>query len=109
MRTVGFQGHSDDLFCMDGERRGEPDEMGCFSGHASVKIVDAEGRGLIVSGGYAPNYTPGASWVIGVALLDEDIPLPDWPMRWKTGDNGYSPRLEIDLPDSATVARLDSE
>jgi hypothetical protein len=110
MRTLVFQGHSDDLFCMEGERRGEPDEMGCFGGAAAARIATAEGVGLIVVGTYSMARLPRTGgWIIGLSQLDEDVPLPDWPMRWRTAENGYSPRLEIDVPDAAVVERVGEE
>ena len=103
MRTIKFQGHSDDVFEIHGTvpSRGEPHQSDCYERFASVKIVYGE-FGVWVHGRYAPADT-AATWMIGIAPLDEDIPLPGWAMRWGTAENGYSPILEIDIPDDAFV------
>lgn len=104
MRTVKFYGESDDLFEIDGAKRGEPDEIS----PGAVKVANDHG-GLIVVADYARGTTPGASWVLGISLIDEDVPLPGWPMRWSTHKNGYSPLLEIDVPDDVRISLALSE
>ena len=42
-------------------------------------------------------------WCIGVTPIDEDIPLPSWPMRWSA--TGYTTVLEIDAPDDADLTQ----
>lgn len=44
--------------------------------------------------------------MIGVQQLEEDEPIPDWPMSWGVTDRGYSPRLTIDVPDDVEVRCL---
>lgn len=100
MRTLKFYGASDDLFEIEGGRRGEPDEI---DPSQCVKVTNDHG-GLVVSAHYAPGVA--ACWAIGVSQVDEDEPLPDWPMRFRTGEpaSGYSVVLEIDVPDSVEMS-----
>jgi hypothetical protein len=70
---------------------------------------------MVVYGVYAPDSTPGCSWVVGVALVEEGIALPPWPMRFETAPPSgypdpkpYSPRLIIDVPDDIQVTEMNS-
>jgi hypothetical protein len=99
VRTLKFYGASDDLFEIKGTSGAEPDEIGAYDQPRTVKVANDHG-GLFVTALYAPNNT-AACWMIGISQLDEDMPLPDWPMRWSS--EGYSTVLEIDAPDSAVV------
>lgn len=106
MKTITFEGSSDDTFgCND------IDHDDCAAGSLRVfEIEDASGAGLIVTGQYCPAAT--LSWVIGVGQKegltsgDEPDPLPAWPMRFRMSGRPYSPALEIDAPDDATVKRI---
>jgi len=106
MKTLAFEGYSDDTF---GEYRTTMDDA---SNSANGKPIvfsvrsPSTGDGLFVWGLYAnddaPRSTPGC-WVIGIQQLDEDVLLPLWPMYWRTAKSGYSPILEIDAPDDVVV------
>lgn len=103
MKTLKFYGHSDDCFEIDGTGKGEPDEIGCFDKGVAVKVAN-DHAGLLVVGHYAPKATEVGTWMIGISLLDEGIKLPDWPIRFGTYSNEYSPLLEIDVPDDVRVS-----
>lgn len=105
MRTLKFYGHSDDCFEIDGTTRDEPDEIGCFDGSVTVTLIDANGDGLQVVGSYAKPHNTG-TWMFGISLLDEDKPLPSWPIRFSTFENNYSPLVEIDVPDDVVVKEV---
>lgn len=117
MRTIKIYGASDDLFEIDTDhRKDEPDEIGCYDAPAAVKITaDGEmgggSNGLIVFGLYAPG-SIAACWAVGISQLDEDVPLPTWPMTWGTwnraGDDrvGYSVMLTIEAPDNAKIEQV---
>ncbi len=45
--------------------------------------------------------------MIGVAQLGENQPIPDWPMKFRTAENGYSPALVIETPEDVTVSYED--
>ncbi len=101
-RTLKFYGASDDLFECEGTTGNEPDEIGCYDKPAAV-VIEAMGRvGLQVIASYDGAHE-NAVWAIGIAPLDEDIQLPDWPMEWKLGVRGYSTELTITVPDDAVV------
>lgn len=99
MRTLKFYGCSDDLFEIEGTKRGEPDEIG----EGAVEVVYGD-AGVRVWAIYAHGET--ATWMIGIEPLDEDIPIPDWPIRMSLGGRGYSAEIAMDVPDGATVRQV---
>lgn len=103
MRTLKFYGCSDDLFEIEGTKAGEPDEIGCFEKPAAVNVVYGE-AGVRVWAVYARGET--GTWMIGIEPLDEDIPVPDWPIRMGLSDGGYSTEIAMDVPDGATVSQV---
>ena len=105
MRTVTIYGASDDLIEIEGSTLPEPDEFSpAPKDPGVVKIEDTEGGRLLVFVQYAAN---GLSpcWMIGLSQVDEDDPLPAWPMRWSIAERGYSLSLEIDLPDGSIITK----
>lgn len=113
MKLLKFYGASDDLFEMVGDLE---EEIGCYDEGAAYLLRSPGGDGLIVFAQYAPNPTPGASWMLGVALIDEGVRLPDWPVRLITAPvsgypdpRPYSPMLEIEAPDDVVVTILTNE
>lgn len=101
MKTLTFYGASDDLFEVDSTVRADREEYSCYDTSCTVKVVDGD-FGLFVTGLYAPSGE--GTWMIGISQLNEDIPLPPWPMRW-TAD-GYSVRLVLEVSDSTTITRV---
>lgn len=93
-----FEGCSDDTFGEWGRTAFELNNCGTTSPMV-IRVTDREGNGLYIWGWYnhprQPRETPGC-WVIGLQQLEEDKPIPAWPMRWRGGE--YSPILEIDAP-----------
>jgi hypothetical protein len=102
MRLLQFYGASDDLFEIEGSRRNEPDEI---SPSSAVKITLGD-EGFIVSAHYGPALTP--CWAIGISQLDEDMPLPDWPIKFTTGapSRGYSVVLNVEAPDDVVLTEI---
>lgn len=98
-RTLTFYGASDDLFEIDGTTGDEPDEIGCFGKAVTIEIRQQD-RGLIVAG----MYTGRGVWAMGIAPIDDDQPMPDWPMSWAF--EGYTAKLTIQAPDHVVVRRL---
>ena len=101
MKTLVFEGHSDDTF---GEETTTNDN--CGNGRPIVLRVEADGQGMYVWGLYsyeAPSECP-ACWVVGLQQLDEDRRLPPWPMTWGVSDGGYSPKLTVEAPDDVVVS-----
>lgn len=95
-RTLKFYGASDDLFEIEGYRGDEPDEIGR---KATVCVFDRQGNGLVV----AASYVHAGTWAIGIAPLNEDQPLPGWPMKWEAKVPGYTTVLTIEAPDDAVM------
>lgn len=105
MKTLRFEGYSDDTFGEYGVTNEDHDN--CANGTAHAFIVTAGGESLVVVGDYARKGTPGC-WTIGVQRVDIDGdggggPVPAWPMRFRASHRPYSPALEIDVPDDVTV------
>lgn len=94
MKTLKFQGHSDDIF---GEYNVIKDEEAAYDKLCRIQVGDA----LIVHG----LYVAGGVWMVGISQVDEDTSIPDWPMRWTS--EKYSVVLEIDVPDETVVMFLD--
>ena len=102
MKTLKFEGYSDDTF---GEYGWFDEDIDNCASMKPIQclITSSEGR-LLVVGQYAKTHISGAGcWVIGVSMADEDVPIPDWPVRIKSAECGYSPRLEIDVPDDVAI------
>jgi hypothetical protein len=109
MKTLVFGGSSDDTF---GLIAGAGDDFdNCASGKPIEWLIESEATGerLLVVGQYAPGNAYG--WLIGVAPAgpnDED-PIPAWTYRLRApsgGERNYSPVLEVDVPDDATLRCL---
>jgi hypothetical protein len=106
LRTLRFYGHSDDTFgyeeIVDGSDRGD-DHDNCNNGSLMAFKITSKDEGMIVTGQYAPSPIPDGTWVVGITLLKEDSPLPNWPMKWGTSDLVYSPSLILEAPDDAVI------
>jgi len=110
MKTLIFGGYSDDTFgeitpCGD-------DYDNCASGKPIEWLVksESEGAALLVVGQHAPGAAGG--WLVGVAPWGgshDDAPIPAWPIRIRPGDRPYSPALEVDVPEDATIVCLQRE
>lgn len=102
MKTLHFEGSSDDTFGMTQDSRAD-DFDNCASGEPIDWLLQSSEGSMIVRGQYCP---PGfGGWVIGVGrsdIVDDDTPLPNWPMRFEHGAREYSPRLVIEVPDDTT-------
>lgn len=104
-RTLKFYGASDDLFEVHDSTGKETDEYPAYK-PATVQVSTNGGSvGLYVTAHYA--VAPCGCWTIGIAPIDEDQPLPGWPMRWRA--EGYSTVLEIEVPADAIVTDQRSE
>lgn len=100
-KTLKFSGHSDDTF---GEYETfKIDHDNCAADEPIVFEVGSKSQNVHfwVIGEYAARKTMGA-WMIGIQI-DEDVPLPAWPMKYETAENSYSPELVIEAPKDVTV------
>lgn len=104
MKTMIFGGSSDDTF---GEITARGDDYdNCGSGAPIEWLIQdpPTGDAMLVVGQYCPSAAGG--WLVGVArpaFVADDEHLPDWPVRIVRSDRTYSPALEIDVPDTATL------
>jgi hypothetical protein len=131
MKTLKFEGSSDDTFMCNGPGI-DVDYDTCASGKPVYIRVEAGGsrerepvtlhgadgapveafrlkgdkrEGFIVRGQYAPNNVSGG-WSIGVQPEDTEDDcqhIPTWPMRFERGDREYSPVLVVETPDDVRV------
>lgn len=107
MKTLIFGGSSDDTFG-DISPFGD-DYDNCGSGRAIEWLVKSASANdsILIIGQHCPGAATG--WMVGAARadLDDDKPMPDWPIRIRPrSDVPYSPALEIDVPDDATIRCL---
>lgn len=98
MRRIEFRGHSDDTFIFGHDSH---DDAG--QGTVRTVIVEAGGERMAVTGVYGM----GCMWSIGIAPVDDDEPMPHWPMTW--GFRGYSAVVWLTVPDDATVTLVHPE
>ncbi len=113
MKTLRFEGHSDDTF---GEVDVfQDDHDNCANGKPIPYLVrdTATGEGLIITGRYADGDNCG--WSIGVGNYDpagDDVAMPNWPMRiepqkpFSPGRTSYQPSLLIEVPDTVVIKYL---
>ena len=118
MKTLRFEGYSDDTF---GEYGVTDDDFdNCASGKPIEWIVTSPsqpGVGLVVTGQHCPGMA--GSWLIGIASYDpefNDNALPSWPARYvpdlRRARGQRNPVLEIEVPDDFNlrcVQRSDDE
>jgi len=90
MTTLKFEGSSDDTFgCY--WNGGDVDHDDCANLSVRTIHVKAGGQRMAVTGVYGQE----CMWSIGIGPIEDDEPMPDWPMRWRF--EGYSSILEIDV------------
>lgn len=107
MKLLKFLGHSDDIFQYGiGVKAIDGDETYSIGGVHAFLIKDEDGNGLYVCGTYAPQAISGACWMVGIAQLDENIPLPCWAIYYEDGLNGYSPTLVLRVPDNTEITPI---
>jgi hypothetical protein len=94
--TIKIHGQSDDLIEVDGKGVGEVyADNGQFE-----KALNIGGQMRV----FAMYGRHGSTWRFAVSQIDEEMPLPDWPVRIvQCPDVAYSTQVEIDAPDNAVV------
>lgn len=106
MKTVKFYGASDDLVEIEGIK-GE-DEFYFHPTCESEKGIGLSQAFLVGSGagGLKVYAIYDGCWHFSIGPIDEDIEMPQWPIRYSLYESGYSVLLEIDVPDNAFVKEL---
>lgn len=97
MITLKFCGFSDDTFGEYSATNRDVDN--CASGKPIQCKISSGKDALFVVGQYDRN--KNGCWDIGISQIDEDMPLPAWPMRFSA--EGYTTILEIDVPDDYSL------
>lgn len=95
--TISFYGASDDLV----EVRGcdGADEFNTYETGPLMWSGEVIAPGAVIGLRVYAIYDRNGTWSFAVAKLDEDVPLPDWPIRVRQSpDCEYSTALEIDAP-----------
>jgi len=102
LTILTFRGHSDDIVCpeVDGAA---VDEFYVRS-HGPIDYalfeVSSGGGKLLVDAIYGR----GATWRFAVAPVEEDEPLPPWPVA--VSMRGYSAALSLTLPELPRIRQL---
>lgn len=106
-----FYGSSDDLFIVDSDPKGICEEIGCYERMAAYRLRDAADEsgntGLFVTGRYADDSYREGVWTVGIAPLDEDVPLPDWAITVRA--EKYTAVVELVVPDTVVVEYLQAK
>lgn len=97
MKVLSFSGASDDQFLID-----STDSIDCYKSIASVKLSSKDGEILVV--GYYLNDT----WMLGVAQVSEESPIPHWKIKTSQGSRSYSPKIEITCPLDTVIIKLEN-
>ena len=103
MKLLKFSGRSDDSFQCIFEEATSGDEAYLIDNIHAFLVRADNGAGLYVCGTYAPKVIAVTCWVVGVAQLDEDVPIPCWTIRYENSTTGYSPVLVIEAPNDVEV------
>lgn len=96
MKTLKFQGHSDDIFEAAGDE---------YYRDFAALVESSEGA-LVVRAFYGEGSHNKGVWCIGIEPVDEDKQIPSWPVRFKLSEQGYSTLMELDCPDDTEVSDL---
>jgi len=95
MQTATFYGSSDDLIEIGGVKGA--DEFNIIEDGPHIATFNLGGK-MRVHAIY------DGCWSFAVGQVDEEIALPNWPIRIKQSEeNDYSTSLEIDVPDDVKV------
>lgn len=104
MKTLTFQGYSDDTFACAGPGIDVDRDNGGSELPVTMRVAVGD-EVLIVVGQYAAvQDCPG--WLIGVGPADFgaiEKHIPAWPIRFERSEREYSPRLVIEAPDDVVV------
>jgi hypothetical protein len=105
VKLLKFSGHSDDIFQYgEGENAVGGDEAYAIDEVHAFLVRDTKGEGFYVCAMYAPESIPCSCWFVGIAPLDQDVPLPHWTIRYEAGlERRYTPVLVIHAPDDVVV------
>lgn len=99
MRTLRFEGYSDDTFGEYGLTGDNVDNCGNMNPIQCIVDCGEQGR-LMVIGQYSRASCSNGCWMVGVSKVEEYDDFPNWNMRLiEAVETKYSTALEIDLPE----------
>lgn len=96
MVELRFFGHSDDCA-----------EFEASDGEAEETYLDEDGVATFRVGTamfVVLRYEHNGCWSVAPMQIEEETPLPLWPMRIEQYKNGYSPVLIVEAPDGVEVS-----
>lgn len=102
-KTLQFYGASDDCFEITGAIR---EEIYCISKPGVYHLKSTEGELLVVA-----LYGIGnkGCWSIGLCQVDEDVPVPTWPVTYTMHERGYSVLMTMEVPDDTHLVPTDKD
>lgn len=102
MKLVCY-GYSDDVAIIDIYRNDGTksySDCGCFNRPCYAEITNSI-EGIILAFNYV------GTWAVGIAQIDEDVPIPDWaqqPHIQMLDEGGYTVAFELmGVPDDVTI------
>lgn len=105
LMRLKFKGYSDDTFGEYGITGEVVDNCGTMEPIQCIVDGGECGR-LMVIGQYSKASCGNGCWMIGISKVEEEDVLPDWKISLLQGDMGYSPALELELPDGVEVTLI---
>ena len=102
-KKLTFTGYSDDVFLLyvNSNPSGQIDSFD----RRVIFLIKSNNEQLLVIGEYISDV-----WMIGVAQVNEDTPLPNWTISIiQNPECGYSPLLEINCPDDVVISDFNNK
>jgi hypothetical protein len=99
MKTLTMYGASDDLVEADGIPGA--DEFDCYQPRPGEDIHAS----FVLGGRMRIRAIYDGCWSFAIGQVEEETPLPDWPIRISQHERGYSTLVEIDVPDDVSLIR----
>lgn len=89
-KQLNFHGASDDIFTVEGAICEE-----IYARHetATFHLKSIDGEMLVVA-----HYCKNGCWSVGIAPVDEEVPIPAWSTSFALDSGGYSAKLTIEAP-----------
>ena len=103
-KLFSIYGASDDLIETEGVSG--CDEYGAYNVESTTFILNSPSTGASMK--LVTRYNINGTWSTSIDMIDEDIPIPNWPIEISMAPRGYSTLVEITVPDDTHLVKLDA-